>query len=308
MRISVQTVLLTVACVVSTYLWLELRAERRAAPLEAHATVPIGQESQKKSARTPEGPAQAVDAKSSQAIESLSTDRPTASNARVALLQDPEYRKARLAQIRANLVRRYPGLAAALGLSGLDAERLFDVLAEQQLKTNEALNKLGGKGLNREVEIEEATRIKEEGERQRDEALLGLLGKGGIDQWHAYQESLPSRAGAELMLKDVLTAGGWSISSTQLEPVVTAMAIEQARYEKKMKSAFQNTRGDDPQSVIRTQGELLDLREASNNRILDASARYLGPDQQEALKKSFEREIAVSRSRLRTYQKRYEAN
>src|SRR5262245_29011772 len=49
------------------------------------------------------------------------------------LLKDPDYRKARLAQIRSTVPRANVGLVERLGLADQQADQLFDLLAEYQL-------------------------------------------------------------------------------------------------------------------------------------------------------------------------------
>jgi len=297
MRAPISSVLLVMACTTAGYLWWELHAER-------HATVHVEQGALREHEPASGVLSQGIATKSPQVLDLFSADRRTSGNAKVELLKDPEYRKARLAQIRANQVRRYPGLAEALGLSEREADQLFDLLAEQQLNTNAELNGITAKGLDRGAEREERTRIQEEDGRKRDELLQGFLGSARFEQWQTYQESLPSRAEAGQMLESVLTAGGQSIDGAQLEPVVTAAAIEQARYEKEVQQLLQENRATGPHPLAQAQEKMLSLREESNRRILDAAAAHLSPEQLAALSRNFEQQATAARDRLNSYQQR----
>lgn len=297
MKTPTMFVLLALACTTSGYLWWELRTERQAAVSgQQHALA----EPEPKS-RAPSGE---IPVASTQAVDLLSADQRAAASARVELLKDPAYRKARLAQIRADFVRRYAGIAQALGLADIEADQLFDVLAELQLNTNAELNALLAKGMDAEIEREVGARIQEDGGRQRDARLQGLLGSARFAQWQAYQESLPARPEAAHMLQSALNLGGQSISSTHLEPLVTTAAMEQSRYEKEVQQLLRESRASGPEALAQVQVRMLTLREESNQRIIDAAAVRLGPEQVATLRRNFEQQAAVARGRLASYQQR----
>jgi len=68
-----------------------------------------------------------------------------------ALWSDPEYRGARLAQIRTSISRNDPGLAKALGLSPAEADRLLDLMSvlRTQIEQQDAVNSATSRVLER---------------------------------------------------------------------------------------------------------------------------------------------------------------
>lgn len=316
--------LLVVSGIVSVTLWRDLRTERQARselqaslaqpdrqeplpampalPAPAVNNVPVQVANTQPAAISPEiAPAAKVVATSGL----MSTDAATVAATRLELLKDPEYRKARIGQIRASQVAGYPGLAEELGLSGIEADQLFDLLAELQLSTNMETNALVASGADEQTTARETARIQQEARRKRQEALVALLGPDKFGQWQQYQTTLPARNQAIARLTSVLTAAGQPAgNSTQLQPVVAAMLVEERRQRNELQSMFRDAGAMDAQAQARLQAELLSMQELGNSRVLDAAAAHLNSAQLAALRSSFEQEAAQMREGIRLQQQR----
>lgn len=315
--------LLVVSGIVSVSLWRELRAERQArAELQAPLAQPKSQEPAPaapalpvQSANDPQppvantqpaaiSPALAPAAKAVATSGLMSTDPATVAATRLELLKDPEYRKARIAQIRASQIEGYPGLVEELGLSGSEADQLFDLLAELQLSTNMETNALAASRADEQTTQQETARIQQEARRKRQEALGALLGTAKFAQWQQYQQTLPARAQATAQLTSVLAAAGQPVSSTQLQPVAAAMALEQRRQSEELQSMFRDAGTMDAQGRAKLQAEVLSRQEQSNRRVLDAASAHLSSGQLAALRSSLEQQVAQARESIRLQQQR----
>ncbi len=185
--------LLVISGVVSVTLWRELREERQAHAEQAPLTQPKSlvpapatptppppvTESQPQVASLPSGPISPAMAPAAKAVVSsglMSTDPATIAATRLELLKDPEYRKARIAQIREVQVQNNPGVAEELGLTGSESDKLFDLLAELQLNTNMQTNALATRQADAQTTQQETQRIQQEARAKRQEALTALLG------------------------------------------------------------------------------------------------------------------------------------
>jgi hypothetical protein len=130
-------------------------------------------------------PAVAAAASTSQARAS---PRPTAAeiDESGALMADPAYRKARLAEYRLRVQRQgYSHLVAELGLSKDEAERFLDLLAEQSLRENEsAMKKQPG-----ENPQQRWRQLKEQAEKE----IRAFLGEERFEAWKEYVNSAAVR-------------------------------------------------------------------------------------------------------------------
>lgn len=298
--------------VVSVNLWRELRAEREmttqlrleVGELRASASsLPAGGAGQPRaaipgipqSAAPTAPPTQAAAANAEGPQFRPVTALPLALN-RSELLKDPEYRKAALAQERLNLPQRYPGLAEELGLGADEADRLFDLMAENQLELNATMTAIptGANGAVDIAAVEEVNRKRQEVLREQEEEMQALLGSNRYAQWKEYEQTLPARQQV-VQLGRTLESAGVPLSSDQSRPLIAAYTAER----KRQAEEFRRLLGSGPTSPAdqqRLMEERFRLQADSNRRLVDAARSHLNARQVEALQASLEQQLTLNRA------------
>ncbi len=147
------------------------------------------------------------------------------------LLEDPDYREALRHQQRIMLPRMYPDLHNALQLDEEQERKLFDLLADQQMRTMtnaRAAFALPGSTPPDETTMREWRAQQQRLQSERDAAITTLLGNAKAQQWKNYQGTLPARAQIR-ELRSELDAAGVPLERDQTEQLVAAIASEQQR-------------------------------------------------------------------------------
>jgi hypothetical protein len=307
------------ASVMSVMLWRDLRAERelnaalqtRLAEAEAGAVrppaLPVAAR-QPVTAQSPgkaELPPSATAARTEPAVQNFV---PNVGINERDMLKDPDYRKARLAQIRLQLPERYPGLAEDLSLSPEQLDRLFDLLAENQLEMNTNTTLVRGpNGQIDQTQMQEVQRRQQELRTKQDAALGALLGDARMDKWQEYQQTQASRQRVA-QLGRTLDAMGMPLTSAQRRPLADAMAAEQARQLQDQQDMMRELRAAspqgqnsqmDPQIRARMQEENFRRQADSNRRLLDVAAAHLNARQLELFRAQLESQLTLNRASSR---------
>ena len=312
------------ASVMSVMLWRDLRAERELnAGLQARLTeaeargarpmalpLPTG--------RLPTAPAATARpepaATEARAAPSPQTFVPSGRIIERDMLQDPEYRKARLTQIRLQLPERYPGLAEELGLSPEQADRLFDLLAEHQLESTSTPLIVGANGQIDQTQLQERQRQQQELRARQDAALTAMLGDARMDKWREYQQTQAPRQQV-MQLGRTLDAMGMPLSAAQRRPLTEAMVAEQTRQRQEQMAMSRELAASlgpggprDPQTQARLQEENFRRQADSNRRLLDVAATHLTPRQLELYRSQLESQLTVNRVSTRVLREAAEQN
>jgi len=236
---SISAGIALITSIVSVNLWQELRAERQVnAELRTRVTAP------QVVSRAPEVPAPvaaivappvvAVAAKDvpvckpdssapKAAPGSLASSLESSQNLQRELMKDPEYRKLRLAQTRANLERNYQGLAEELGLSDKEADRLFDLLAEQQTAQS-AESSILNINTQDPAAVQEYTRRLQAMQSEQNEAIKSMLGSK-YTQWQDYQQTRPARTRV-MSMNSQLAQVGLPLTDAQTRSLTTTMIAD----------------------------------------------------------------------------------
>jgi hypothetical protein len=207
------------------------------------------------------------------------------------LLKDPEYRKARLASRRLDMQRSNPGVAEALGLSEKDADRFFDLLAENQIRMNE-LPAINARDMNPQTAAEESIRNRQALEKQQNESLVALLGNGGFAQWQEYQQTRGARSKA-ISMGSQLQQMGLPLTNAQLKPLTAALIAEELLY--RQEQPLPRTPSMDAQERAALQEETQRRNDEANRRVLAAIAPSLNPQQLAVFREQFESQEAMNR-------------
>lgn len=308
---------LTLACaglalmggVMSVHLWRELRAERElTAQLRSEmgilraAALPVppdgGVQPQRPIPEVLRAPAPAPQ---TAAAPAGNPPQPVADVQRLLenrreLLKDPEYRKAALTQARLGLPQRYPGLAEELGLTAEEADRLFDLLAENQMDMSSLTSSIpiGANGAADTAALQDANRHRLELQRQLEQQLQTELGSNRYAQWQEYQQTLGPRTQV-VQLGRMLESEGVPLNADQSRPLIAAYAAEQKRQIEDMRRLL----GSGPISPAdrqRLQEEQLRVQADSNRRLVEAARSHLNARQVEALQASLDQQLAMNRA------------
>jgi len=210
--------------------------------------------------------------------------RAAAANALLAGIQEmvssPEGKQMALAQTRSRLQQRYPDLAKVLNLSPEEANKLLDLIARQQMDlAGDSLNMLTG--ANREGGLQ-ALQGQVQASRQASDAELAAMLGNKYPQWQEYQKSLPTREQVT-RLQTVLGTSGNTLSDTQSNALITALAAEQQRISQESASAGTQT------------PEQRQQRTADNNRrLVNTASGHLNAQQLESYKNMLDQQQNIT--------------
>jgi hypothetical protein len=318
--LSILAGLVVVAGIVSANLWLELRTERhltedlRAQLIEERsaarpATLPT------QPAPEPASPpvaAQPVDspppgANAPDPAQVVRIGGPMPSGARPPTAQqlqaDPEYRDALLAQTRLQLQNSYPGLIEELRLSATDADELFNLLAENQVR--ESAGRINGpiNAMDPAI-VAEAERLRRENQAKLNASLVALLGDDKYAQYQDYQQTRGARS-TVAAFGNTLAQANQPLTAAQARTLLSATATEQQRQQREAQAAARNRASPtNAQDQMRLMEDQLNRQEESNRRMLALMAPHLSSEQLETLRAQFESQTALTRASLRLRRER----
>ncbi len=222
-----------------------------------------------------------------------------------AVLADPEYRKARLAEHRLRMQRGYPQLVAELGLSADEAERFLDLLAEHSLRENELAMKEqpGQNPMNRRRELHE----------QAEKERRAFLGEERFRTWVEYQNSTGAR-GLVNELRTHLATTSSPLREEQVKPLVKALAAEHQRHAAERQENYQSetfggqwtedTPASQQMAYMERRAELI---EESLDRQQALAEMHLDSEQQRELNAMLDRRREEARVELVSWQAHLEA-
>lgn len=297
--------LVAVSGIVSANLWRELREERRLnadlhfqlteARMLAHTAAPVEPPvyappppaittNAVPDARSVEPPPARVPPRTVPAPQFIQRPDP---------LLDAEYRKARLTEQRLRVQRTLPGLVEELGISEEEAERLFDLLARNQLNRESASRvTVGADG---QLDRDASLLRQQELQRQQEESLADLLGPTRYTLWQQYQQTLRPRMDA-MTMGTQLAQMGQPLNTAQQKSLTTALIAEDVRTRDERERLARSINPGDLQAMALLQEEAAQLQEESNRRILETVGSSLDARQVETLRKDFEMKIAMGRA------------
>lgn len=214
------------------------------------------------------------------------------------LMKDPEYRKAQLTITRLRIAQSNPGLAETLGLSEKEANHLFEVMAESQMSRSaefsEALARAGGTGSAPALTEVMRSAV------GREDPARAVLGEAKYAQYQEYQRNVRPALQQVASIGSSLAAAGQPLNDWQSRTLTAAMVTEQQRLRQEATMPRPIPAPGVARSIVDTLQEDNARQEASNNRILEASASSLNAAQLEVLKQQFEQRAAQRRRTVET--------
>jgi hypothetical protein len=221
------------------------------------------------------------------------------------LLEDTEFRKARIAQMRSNIQLRFPNLAQDLGLSPQEADALLTLLAEYQLRQEGMMAEVLGTGGNPDAAtIAGLTRSQKELEQQHKNAMAALLGPERANAYQDYEDTAASRQRGN-NLATMLTQAGKPLTAAQSKSLTGLLAAEQLRQRDELKSMMAS--GQTAQLSQMTQMSQAERAIEGDRRVLAAAASFLDAQQVELMRARFEQVAARGRASANVQQRQIEA-
>lgn len=292
------------ASIVSVHLWRELQSERQTITelrIQQEAGASVRELPARAQVTAPEnevlapGTLQAVipDLQTRTALlnAGLAGLSPVGTISEWDLLMDPEYRKARLTQLRITVAHGYPDLADELGLSEFEANQFFELIAGRALEFAGPLPT-------------ETIGLAEDLLMQSGSAIRAQLGEQRFARLQEYQQTRSARRQA-VALGSKLIDAGQPLSDLQARALTSVMIAEQ-QYQKQVSATGSQTAirvSAGSAMVQRLEGSLRSLEE-SHRRILDAAAPLLDGRQIDALREHFEYETSLRRSSINAARER----
>lgn len=283
----------------SAYLWQQLRHEHalrqasvaRTAELEERLRLmAVGKpdvqshfDTRAPTATTMPAPLAALAASQPKREASNGKDRPLERSHTAS--ESPEVRAVKLAQARMSVRRRLPDLAAALHLEEEEADKLVDLLAEQQLKFEPPFVPEG------ELEYDvnnkpEWVRKMEEEQRGRDKEIAELLGEEKFRAWQEYGASGDARRLVR-ELRPMLDGTSDSLREDQMPLLIKAIAEAQQRFGAESGNGASTDTG-------------LERFARYNERLREAAVPYLSTGQLARFDQMLDEQLEVARVRSNT--------
>lgn len=203
------------------------------------------------------------------------------------MLDDPEYREARLAVVRATFKQRNPLLARELGISEEQADAIVDIIAQGQLRADSQQLELRASGNMDAAAIEELRRQQEAQQQQDRNRLTAMLGPEKYSQLEAIQQTETARV-RMANLKTLLAQAGQPLSTDQALSMTRVMASAQQREEKEMEQLRSSGQWNQVPEV--------DRAAEGDRRILDSASGILTAQQLETVRAQFEKRQATERT------------
>jgi len=290
LKSTVPYVALAATTLASIWLWIQWRDEQ-AANQDLLARVTLLERRHEPAAVPVEvaaaAPATAVPAARAMNLELTPDVPPPASDpnyfrdSRQRLLKNPEYRRALLARQRLGVEAELRDLPKYLNLSPEMADRLFDLLAEQEV---EKIELQGGWPANRQADQTLPTMTSELRARQEAE-LSRLIGERNLAQLKEYNSTLESRLEVD-QLRAELARTSEPLREDQLEPMLALVTAENQRADQELRDRS-GSQAAPPPGFSPANPE---LAVAANKRIVEAAAVVLSSEQLAAVKDFYRRQ------------------
>jgi len=290
--------LFALSTVTAVWLWFGLRAERtRSLALEARLTQlerphptanreNTSPRSANRSASPASGPAIAALAQPTAAVRIYTPSADDELAHQRNLLRDPKYRDAWREEQRVLYARRRNNLVRVVGLTPEQADAVLDVQIDRELDWIE----------NPAEVSEQRARAGELADQQR---LRELLGEQKAQQLQTYMESRATRMRVDDFRSEL--AGADALRDDQVEPLIAALHVEDARLKKEMDEhrATLMQAGDDLDARRKLDDQQIETLKAGYERMHSAAAPVLNSSQLDKfdamLKRDLDRRSAAQR-------------
>ena len=239
-----------------------------------------------------------------------------------ALLRDPEYREAMLAQQKMGSRQSNPNLARDLDLSPEQADRLFSTLAEQQLRAMETTSPMLWSEQPDPAKMQELQRKMMDQQRANEMEVKRVLGEAKFREYQEYQSLSGVRWEAD-RVRTALANAGMPLEENLTKPLLKTLQEQQQKMMQQMASAAgpQNQlvaasgvgatvmTSSDGMSVnmIEMQEKSVELMAQHQKRQREALARVLTPEQLKVIEDEHKMELQMQRAQIKMMRAQQEA-
>ena len=239
-----------------------------------------------------------------------------------ALLRDPEYREAMLAQQKMGARQSNPNLARDLDLSPEQADRLFSTLAEQQLRAMETTNPMLWNEQPDPAKMQELQRKMMDQQRANEMEVKRVLGEAKFREWQEYQSLSGVRWEAD-RVRTALANAGMPLEENLTKPLLKTLQEQQQKMMQQMAAAAgpQNqliaasgvgatvvTSSDGVSgNMIEMQEKSVELQAQHQKRQREALARVLTPEQLKVIEDEHKMELQMQRAQIKMMRAQQEA-
>lgn len=221
-----------------------------------------------------------------------------------ALLRDPEYREALMAQQKAMLPHMYPDLAQELGLTPEESDALMTVLADHQIRSMEN-SRFAFDGPPTPEQMNELQRKAQEERERHDREIRRVLGEEKWRAWQEYQSTMGVRHQVR-ELKTTLEMNGVPLMDYQVKPLQRALADMQQQQMQELsrggRIAAMASSGDalaNPLTQIELMEAQIQRQREHNARTRDALASILTPEQLQHFEAQQDAQLKIQEAHLR---------
>jgi len=200
------------------------------------------------------------------------------------LMSDPKYRDAWHEQQRVLYARRRDNLIRVVGLTAEQADAVIDLQIDRE--ENWFQNTAGL--TDQRIKADEVA----------DQQRLGeMLGEDKRRQLQAYMETRATRMRVDDFRSEL--AGADALRDDQVEPLIAALQVEDARMRKEMDDVWKSRSGDDPEAQRQLGDHRMQILKATYERMHSAAAPVLTSSQLDKfdvmLKRDLDRRSAAQR-------------
>jgi hypothetical protein len=238
-----------------------------------------------------------------------------------ALLRDPEYREAMLAQQKVGLRQSNPNLARDLELTPEQADRLYGTLAEQQLRQMENATPWTWGEQPDQANLQEFQRKMTEQQSANENELKRVLGDAKFREYQEYQSLSGVRWEAD-RVRTALANAGVPLDENLTKPLLKTLQEQQQKMLQQMATAASPAANNVVQVAGATAGfisdgstrEMVAMQERSlefqaqhQKRQREALARLLTPEQLKVIEEEQSSELQMQRAQIRMLRAQQEA-
>jgi hypothetical protein len=237
-----------------------------------------------------------------------------------ALLRDPEYREAMLAQQKMGMRQANPNLARDLELTPEQADRLFSTLAEQQMRQMENTTPWTWGEQPAPAKLEEFQRKMTQQQTANENEIKRVLGDAKFREYQEYQSLSGVRWEAD-RVRTALANAGVPLDENLTKPLLKTLQEQQQKMLQQVATAASPAAanvfvsrvgfvGDDSATtpnMIEMQEKSLEFQAQHQKRQREALARVLSPEQLKVIEDEHSAELQMQRAQLRMIRAQQEA-
>jgi hypothetical protein len=211
------------------------------------------------------------------------------------LMSDPRYREAWYEHLRLQMAGRRDKIKEVLQLTDEQADALIDLNIDRSLvwQFQTAPNPAN------EEEMRERRERAEEAQRTEESGLRGVLGDSKYAQYQEYLASSPSRQQVSRLQSEL--SGADALRDDQVEPLIAAMHMEQARMTKELQAYREEVRreGSASSTLQKMSERQAEAMTAAHTRMRNAASAILSISQLERLDAMLKRDVARNEAQAR---------